>query len=350
VCGAALVRQYLPQTTMKIGLAMLQIIGNANTAFSAPWPASFVTFANAMKVFMLELLALTRTSCATPVTFYTSFSFNVFGMTAVSLLIAIGVIGAARVRKASWSASQVLKPLFMFWLLCYPAVSLKLFQLFQCMDVEGTPLLVTDMRLACFDSTWWAHAAVSIVYLLVFTSGLPVGIAVFLFKRRHQLQSVTVSAEAGFLYRQYGPQAYAWEALELVRKLMLTCVLTLLDPTTPVPLTLAVLVSALAQVLHAAYKPFTERKYYVLQHASLACTLLVFTIGLMFKVKQTGMGSAVLTVFLVGMCSVTLLAITAVAVGEVWSAVRRAQRDRLVVMPKPPSAAGTTPAAKTPAV
>ena len=115
-----------------------------------------------------------------------------------------------------------------------------------------------------------------------------------------------------------------------MRKLLLTCVLTLLDPTTPVPLTLAVLVSALAQVLHAAYKPFTERKYYFLQHGSLACTLLVFTIGLMFKVKQTGIGAIALTVLLVGMCTLTLLAIVGIAAGDVWSTIRQARRARLV--------------------
>ena len=37
---------------------------------SIPWPDVFATFLNTLKVAMLDLLTLTRTGCATPMTFY----------------------------------------------------------------------------------------------------------------------------------------------------------------------------------------------------------------------------------------------------------------------------------------
>ena len=131
--AAVAVREYLPQTVMKIGLAMLQIVGNANTAFAAPWPSQFVELATGMKVFMLELLTLTRTSCTTPVTFYTAFNVNVVGLTVVSAVVAAGAFVSSRYRRQRLSAGTILKPLFMLWLLCYPAVSLNLFQLLNLM-------------------------------------------------------------------------------------------------------------------------------------------------------------------------------------------------------------------------
>jgi hypothetical protein len=55
----------------------------------------------------------------------------------------------------------------------------------------------------------------------------------------------------------YGRSAWWWEAEELVRKLLLTAAVVLLDEGVPLQITLAVLVSSWAHILHAMYKPCT---------------------------------------------------------------------------------------------
>ena len=53
-----------------------QILAAANTSLKIPWPASFAAFLNLLKIALLDVLALTRTGCATPVDFYTSLLFT----------------------------------------------------------------------------------------------------------------------------------------------------------------------------------------------------------------------------------------------------------------------------------
>lgn len=52
----------------------------------------------------------------------------------------------------------------------------------------------------------------------------------------------------GYLYESYGARAWFWEIEEMVRKVFLTCFVVLLDNTSPLQVTLAVLVSFGAQV------------------------------------------------------------------------------------------------------
>jgi hypothetical protein len=97
-----------------------------------------------------------------------------------------------------------------------------------------------------------------------------------------------------------------------------------------VQVTLAVLVSALAHVLHAVYMPWglSSQTYYV-QHMSLFVTTFVFTMGLLFKVKGVSQASGVFA----GLSALMLL--LCVGFGVVWvstmlvGVVHTVRRNRL---------------------
>jgi hypothetical protein len=103
----------------------------------------------------------------------------------------------------------------------------------------------------------------------------------------------------GFLYEAYGPVAWWWEVEELLRRLCLTAVVVLMDPGSPLQVTLAVLFSGWAHVLHAVYKPWVipgstaVRHTYMVQHGSLLVTSFVFLMGLLFKVEGVSSKSPV---------------------------------------------------------
>ena len=86
----------------------------------------------------------------------------------------------------------------------------------------------------------------------------------------------------------YGPSAWWWEVEELVRKLLLSAVVVLIQPGSPLQVTLAVLTCGWAHVLHGVYKPWgAGTVMYSLQHGSLFVTTFVFLMGLLFKVSAT---------------------------------------------------------------
>lgn len=95
---------------------------------------------------------------------------------------------------------RVFSAMSMFWLLCYPGVSVKLIHVFRCVEVQGKWWLEADMRLECFGAQWSATAVFSVILLVLYTVGLPLGISLWLRSRRSTLSKEETIAELGFLY------------------------------------------------------------------------------------------------------------------------------------------------------
>ena len=154
----------------------------------------------------------------------------------------------------------------------------------------------------------------------------------------------------------YGTHAPLWKVAELLRNLLLTCIITMfLDTGSALQIAFALVVSAFAHVAHAVWKPFVNRGSYLLQHGSLGVTTLVYALGLMFKMQEftreldagagadttagdgdTGLSQA-LGVTLVLLCS-AFLSVGAIMVATTVCyrarAQLRARRERLARTPK----------------
>jgi hypothetical protein len=143
-------------------------------------------------------------------------------------------------------------------------------------------------------------------------------------------------ATFGFLYEDYGSSAWWWEVEELLRKLLLSAVVVLIDEGSPLQVTLAVLVSGWAHVLHAQYKPWGAGSVlYSLQHGALFVTSFVFLMGLLFKVDGVSSSSgtySALSGIMVTLCAVFMaawVAVIAARVAAMWRVVRRSQSRKM---------------------
>jgi hypothetical protein len=123
--------------------------------------------------------------------------------------------------------------------------------------------------------------------IALYTVGLPVGVFLILWHRRHKLygsNSERTRVSWGFLYESYGASAWFWEVQEMLRKLFLTSFVVVLSAHSPLQVTQAVLVSFWAHTLHSLYEPWGYgSQTYILQHLSLAATSFMFLMGLLFK-------------------------------------------------------------------
>ena len=100
----------------------------------------------------------------------------------------------------------------------------------------------------------WGGMAAALIVGLLYVVGLPATVFVILYRRRHKLFGdakdpfvATTQSTFGFLYEVYGPSAWWWEVEELVRKLLLSAVVVLIEPGSP----LQVCVCVRAQDDHA---------------------------------------------------------------------------------------------------
>jgi hypothetical protein len=225
---------------------------------------------------------------------------------------------------------RILKLSFMYLFFCYPGVTLKLLRVFKCQTVEGVPYLAVDLRLQCYTAQWAGIAIYAAVMLIVYTIGLPVAVFLVLWHRRHKLfgpVSARTRASWGFLYECYGEHAWCWEVVELVRKVLLTSFVVLLNAHSPLQVTLATLISFWAHSLHALYAPWTYgSSTYLLQHLSLLATSFVFLMGLLFKSDRfspTSVTGTVLSVAMLVFVAAFVIAWLATVIGQMavqWSA------------------------------
>jgi hypothetical protein len=217
-------------------------------------------------------------------------------------------------------------------------VSLKVLRLFKCRNIEGVWWLAADMRLRCYDGRWAGFAIYGLIMAVLYVIGLPTAVLWILWRRRHKLFGsptdpfvASTRAAFGFLYEDYGSSAWWWEVEELLRKLLLSAVVVLIDEGSPLQVTLAVLVSSWAHVLHAMYKPWgAGSKLYGLQHCALFVTSFVFLMGLLFKVDGVSSSSGTyfaLSGIMVALCAAFMAAWVAVIIVRVvamWRAARSA--------------------------
>jgi hypothetical protein len=373
-----MVRELLPIDVIKLGVSMVQIIASANSAYDIPWPAAFRRFLSLLRVFLVDVVSITQASCAQPMNYYASMMVVCVGLKlalvvlllcpwlwsklatrncrltravrdaqvrskVASVKASMAAAGrrrssAARAMAATLASAQstiaainwtsVFKASFMLLFIAYPGVSLKVLRLFTCRNIEGEWWLVADMRLRCYDGRWAGFAIYGLIMAVLYVVGLPAAVLWILWRRRHKLFGsptdpfvASTRATFGFLYEDYGSSAWWWEVEELLRKLLLSAVVVLIDEGSPLQVTLAVLVSGWAHVLHAMFKPWGAGSVlYSLQHGALFVTSFVFLMGLLFKVDGVSSSSgtySALSGIMVTLCAAFMAAWLALIVSRV---------------------------------
>jgi hypothetical protein len=113
--------------------------------------------------------------------------------------------------------------------------------------------------------------------------------------RNKQTQSNTAVIFNGirFLYENYSPTCWFWEVVELVRKIIFSTLLILLNAESRTSLGLTAILSGLYSVLFALHKPIEDAFEHWLQLASLIVTSINFTIGMLMKIPQEETSSGV---------------------------------------------------------
>ena len=103
LCGALFaVRALLPVDLLKLGLSMLQIIASASTAYTIPWPPAFTSFLSVLRVFLVDVVSITRTNCAQPLDYYASMTVVLVGVKVLLLLLLAGPAIWVRCRRRRW--------------------------------------------------------------------------------------------------------------------------------------------------------------------------------------------------------------------------------------------------------
>ena len=67
-----------------------QIIASGSTVYDIPWPPEFMSFISTLRLFLVDVISITKASCAQPMNYYDSMVVVLLGMKIVLVLLLLG--------------------------------------------------------------------------------------------------------------------------------------------------------------------------------------------------------------------------------------------------------------------
>ena len=279
-------------TLIKILLGYLQIMSVFTRFDYVFWPDNFVAFLSFVDLAsLMELLeSMTLLECIPewPLgfgfesEFYLTLAVVPVGalyimvLSIVTALTAPAPKGEGRLTCARVLTPQVAHTFEWAMLLCYPLISRICFQVLDFIEYDDDARLLRaqptiEWGSAEYTPLWMMALAV----ILLFCVGLPLvvlGLSYRAFgpsgtpERRVTVELLTASYKAPFFY---------FEAIDLLRKLLLSSIAVIISPRSRLQLFFGAVVSGLAVIIFVGVQPYKEKWFNFLQ--SLACLQILLT-------------------------------------------------------------------------
>ena len=75
-----------------------QIIASGSTVYDIPWPPQFMSFISTLRLFLIDVVSITKANCARPMNYYDSMMVVLVGTKLVLVLLVLGPWAWHRVR------------------------------------------------------------------------------------------------------------------------------------------------------------------------------------------------------------------------------------------------------------
>ena len=229
----------------KVLLGFMQVVSSLSFNFGfVPWPSCVVDTWDAVGVVanINFLDGLTMDCVFSNFGFYDTFLITI--MYPIAVMAAVFGITYWRASQArddqeiETKANQGWKVSLFFLFLIYPSVSATILKIWDCEAIDGAKYLRSDYRLVCWEGEHTTYAALAAIAFVVYPVGIPAFFMYLLRKDRMVLHDEehkrheSVHAKLSFLYRSYTKEAYYWEIVMLMQKLLLTGLLIFIKPNT----------------------------------------------------------------------------------------------------------------------
>jgi len=317
----------------KIVVGFGQIVGTFSVTFTVPWPSELLSLFESLDVFNLDVFQAVNIDCiGQSYTFYDTFIITITYPLIILALIWIVKWarhccvkeGEEKERKQQKISVQHWKATLFCAFLVYPSVSSTVLKLYSFNPYLADKYLMADYRLP-MDETWTKHALIGIPCLFLYPIGIPLFFFYFLYRYRQIIHDDSLGerrdlalAKIGFISESYTEEAWFWEVVLILQKVLLTGVIIFFHPGTTIQLALAFMIAFFFMLCHDAVRPYIDDGEEDLQrYANISIVLTLFG-GIMYKTNSDGeteFGKFVLKMLLVcvnvGVVSLFILQCTA---------------------------------------
>ncbi|XP_078356152.1 uncharacterized protein LOC144640962 [Oculina patagonica] len=309
----------------KIVISFYQVTSGTLNAFSyVKWPEAMMSIGNYAGMLQLNLFQIVPVHCLSNSlkidSYITLLMLVAFNLASVAIPIAYyqgkkfllyrrGKMSVREQRHVTeLTKERCYRSAFLLLFVTYPATCSQIFTMLPqtcheiCSEDRNSgceSFLKADLSVKCHDDLY--NRFVGFSYLLtIYPVAFPLVTLLILWKclpksgkgnRRKELGPLTRGLR--FFYENYSESCWFWEIVELARKVLLTSALLLTDAQSRTYIGSAAIVSGLYTVLFACYKPIKDSSEHWLQLISLMASSVNFTVGMLLKIPDEVISSAV---------------------------------------------------------
>jgi hypothetical protein len=168
------------------------------------------------------------------------------------------------------------------FLVVYPMLARQTLSIFDCIDYADHSLLRAETDVRCYTSDWLPWAFAAFVGAFVYCFGTPVGI--IRAASKSEIGSSTSQRLVQVLMQTYRPRHAYWEGVDLLRKFVLTGVITIVQPESRIQLWFGAVVCLFFLLLHVRLRPFKSSLCDYIQATALLQLLFTYLSAPLFFV------------------------------------------------------------------
>jgi hypothetical protein len=284
---------------LKLGLGFFQVILLQPDAYGIRFPALYTDFLASFQWLTFEP-PFTTFECWMPNNYHDRLATAVVF---AALIMSVLLLGFLRTKAGGTKNNgHMLALCIVPSYLLYPSTSTVLFNTLNCRQIDEVSYLTQDLSINCDSAAHKTAKGVAMFGICMFSLGLPAMYQALLYPHRHKLassaaheESPSVAGGGGgstetfhalkFLYQDYKPEFYYWEAVEIFRKLLLTGALVQFQKGSLIQIVVAMGVIIMHMLVLAHYKPYRQAVHGALAQGVYGLLLVIFFGGLLLSAK-----------------------------------------------------------------
>jgi len=278
----------------------LQLIGLFCIAMPRiPWPTAMRMTAEINSVLTLNLLSIVPVGCIdTSLSYYDHFCFAmmlpivIFTFSTIWAKIAMYFADPFCIERYKKIKNRQLQIIVYSLYFMYPYLCITILQLFNCRHIDGVELLASDVRLQCFNDTWWSYAYAGFFGILAYILGIPAFFTLQLSRNQHKLRSDgDVKQRFGLLYLVYQKNKWYAEAIEMSRKCVLVGPIMFFKPDSAIQVGSAACLAYCFLIYHFKTHPFLDFTINKAYTSSSTAIVLTLVCAMILKAYECASGS-----------------------------------------------------------
>jgi len=170
----------------------------------------------------------------------------------------------------------------------HAGIAHKVIQVWNCREIEGISVLVSDVSVRCYTNRWWGYATFCVVYLFLYIIGSIFVILYFLHHNKAKFGFDTSQSHAAkkyqFMYYGYRFTRYYWEIIIMARKLLVVAIAVFFGVGLQVFFGVVIMYTSV--MFHSLYHPFEDTRIQFLETVSLWTLLVTLVSSLAFSTNE----------------------------------------------------------------